>query len=97
MTGAESISRKSLVQKAIVAEFDDHLNFEVVESSRRSDPIWASKDMIDKLVEAKKAEEHALKTEEARKKAENVLASAQSEHYCYLQEVLPAILDQAQQ
>lgn len=46
---------------------------------------------------AKKAEEHALKTEEARKKAENVLASAQSEHYCYLQEVLPAILDQAQQ
>ncbi|GMN60125.1 hypothetical protein TIFTF001_029211 [Ficus carica] len=71
---------------AIVAEFDDHLNFEVVESSRRSDPIWASKDMIDKLVEAKKAEEHALKTEEARKKAENVLASAQSEHYCYLQE-----------
>lgn len=40
-----------MVQKAIVAEFDDHLNFEVVESSRRSDPIWASKDMIDKLVE----------------------------------------------
>ncbi|GMN49573.1 hypothetical protein TIFTF001_018739 [Ficus carica] len=43
---------------------------------------------------AKKAEEHALKAEEVRKKAENELASARSEHFRYLREVLPTTLDQ---
>ncbi|GMN67228.1 hypothetical protein TIFTF001_036289 [Ficus carica] len=44
---------------------------------------------------AKKAEERALKAEEAKKKVKNELALARYEHSCYLQEVLPATLDQA--
>ncbi|GMN57044.1 hypothetical protein TIFTF001_026143 [Ficus carica] len=51
VTGAEPIMRKSSAQKAVVAKFDDHLTTEVAESSRRSDHIWASKDMINKLVD----------------------------------------------
>lgn len=51
MIGAEPIMRKSLVQRVIIAKFDDHLTSEVAESSRRSDYIWASKDMIELLVE----------------------------------------------
>lgn len=44
---------------------------------------------------AKKAEEHMLKSEEAKKKTENELALECSKHSCYLQEVRPAALDQA--
>lgn len=50
---------------------------------------------VKKVVD-KKAKEHTVNTKEARKKVENKLALAQSEHSCYLKEVLPTTLDQAQ-
>lgn len=48
---AESIKRKSSAQKALVTKFDDHVTSEMAESSRRSDPINASSDLINKLIE----------------------------------------------
>ena len=50
-SGVEPIRRKSSVKRAIVTKFDDRLTSEVEESSRRSNHVQASEDMIKKLVE----------------------------------------------
>ncbi|GMN49628.1 hypothetical protein TIFTF001_018784 [Ficus carica] len=50
VNGAKSIRRKSSVQRTIVSKFDDCLTSEVAESSRHSNHIRVSKDMIEKLV-----------------------------------------------
>ena len=49
--GAESIRWKSSTQKEFVSKFDDRLTSNVAELSRRSDPVGASIDLVDKLVE----------------------------------------------
>ena len=51
MTGAALVRRKSLVQQPVVAKFDDRLTSKVLESSKCSNHIQASKDMIEKLIE----------------------------------------------
>lgn len=48
---AKPIKQKSSAQKAFVTKFDDHLTSEVAESSRCSDPVMASSDLVNKLVE----------------------------------------------
>lgn len=50
-SGAEQIKRRSSAQKVLVTKFDDHLTSEVAESSRHSDPVQASNDLVKKLVE----------------------------------------------
>ena len=50
-SGAKPIKRKSSAQKAFVSKFDDKLTSEVTESSRRSDPIVAISDCVEKLIE----------------------------------------------
>lgn len=51
MIGAALVRRKSSVQQAVIAKFDDRLTSQVVESLKCSDYIQASKDMIGKLIE----------------------------------------------
>lgn len=50
MIGAALVRRKSSVQQAVIAKFDDRLTSQVAESLKCSDYIQASKDMIEKLI-----------------------------------------------
>ncbi|GMN69287.1 hypothetical protein TIFTF001_038336 [Ficus carica] len=103
-TGAEPIKRKSSTQRAVATKFDDHLSSEVVESSRCSDHIQASEDIISNAA----ARDYSNRTKEKvaslvaevkkwkeAKKAAFEKAKKAEEHFA--KEVLPAALDQAHQ
>ncbi|GMN61215.1 hypothetical protein TIFTF001_030305 [Ficus carica] len=60
MTGTEPIRRKFSARWAVIAKFDNRLTSKVAESSRRSDHIRASEDIIKKLVEIRSPSTHSL-------------------------------------